>query len=310
MIAPCLRPGGTIGICSPSHIPLYEAAPGQEVRPSREYKNIIGEMEREGFRVVTGKNLYKNTWGYLASDTERAADFNQLAADESVELILFGGGEAGNELLPYVDFALFQEHPKRVCSYSDGTTLLNAVWAMTGLETYYGQDPVYFMEPTEYNRRHFAGHILSDSMTIHEKNSDWHSLTPGTAEGVLVGGYTLNFCLLLGTKYFPIDLNESHVLFLEDHEKFGGANHVSAMLGHIEQSEFMKSVTGLIFGNYSDDPRPDLYARLRLLGERHHIPVVYCDDFGHGENHAILPIGRKAVLDADHQTLCYESAER
>ncbi len=101
MLAPGLRPGGTIGLCSPSHVPLYEAAPGQEIPRSREYKNIIGEMEKAGFRVVEAKNLYKDTWGYLASDTERAADLNQLAADPAVESILFGGGgQPGGFALP------------------------------------------------------------------------------------------------------------------------------------------------------------------------------------------------------------------
>lgn len=292
-----LSPNGAIGLCSPSHIPLYEAAPGQEIPWSREYKNIIAQMEMEGFSVVQAENMYKKTWGYLASDTERAADLNQLAADPSVEYILFGGGEGSPEVLPYLDFELFRRNPKRICSYSDGTSILNAVWAMTGLETYYGQDPVCFVEPTDYNRRHFEGHILSDSMAVHEKDSPWLGLNPGAAEGVLTGGYTLNFALLLDTKYFPVDLNEPHILFLEDHEMFGGPDHVSAMLGYIEQSSFMKSVTGLIFGSYAGKPYPDLYARLKLLGERHHIPVVYCDDFGHGENHAILPIGRRARLD-------------
>lgn len=297
MQAKPLSKNGVIGMCSPSHIPLYQAAPGQEIPWTREYKNIIGSMEKEGFRVVQADNMYKKTWGYLASDQERGADLNQLAADESVEYILFGGGEGAPEVLPYLDFQLFASHPKRICSYSDGTSILNAVWARTGLVTYYGQTPTLFTGWTDYNRRHFEGHILSDSMTVHEKNSPWLALTPGSAEGVLVGGYTLNFALLLGTEYFPVDLNEPHILFLEDHEKFGGEDHVSAMLGAIEQSPFMKSVTGLIFGNYADRPCPDLYARLEVLGRRHGIPVVYCDDFGHGENHAILPIGRWARLD-------------
>lgn len=69
MIAPCLKPGGTIGLCSPSHIPLYEAAPGQEAPWSREYKNIIGEMERQGFRVKTGENH-----GILPIGAEAALD--------------------------------------------------------------------------------------------------------------------------------------------------------------------------------------------------------------------------------------------
>lgn len=300
-----LSKGGGIGMCSPSHIPLYEAAPGQEIPWNREYKNIIAAMEEEGFRVIQAENMYKKTWGYLASDQERGADFNQLAADKSVEYILFGGGEGAPEVLPYLDFELFRENPKRICSYSDGTSILNAIWARTGLETYYGQTPTLFVDWTDYNRRHFEGHILSDSMTEHEAASPWLALTPGTAEGVLTGGYTLNFALLLGTKYFPVDLDEPHILFLEDHEKFGGQDHVSAMLGYIEQSDFMKSVTGVIFGNYADHPCPDLYARLKLLGERHHIPVAYCDDFGHGQNHAILPIGRRARLDTAGVSLRY-----
>lgn len=297
---------GTIGICSPSHVPLFEAAPGQEIPWSREYKNIIGGMEKKGFRVRQAENLYKNTWGFLAADAERAADLNQLAADETVDYILFGGGEGAPEVLPYLDFELFRQNPKRVCSYSDGTTILNAVWAKTGLETYYGQDPTLFTEKwTPYNYRHFAGHILSDSMAVHEKNSPWLALKSGVGEGVLCGGYTMNFALLQGTEYFPVDLGQPHILFLEDHEMFGGPDHVSSMLGCIEQSDFMRSVTGLIFGNYSDKPCPGLYARLKLLGERRHIPVVYCDDFGHGKNHAVLPIGRPARLDAEEGTLTY-----
>lgn len=305
MRAKPLSRGGVIGLCSPSHVPLYEAAPGQEIPWSREYKNIIEEMEKDGFSVVQARNMYRKTWGFLASDQERGADLNQLAADRSVEYILFGGGEGAPEVLPYLDFELFRANPKRICSYSDGTSILNAIWANTGLETYYGQAPTMFTGWTEYNRRHFEGHILSDDMAVHEKNSEWVTCTGGTAEGVLCGGYTANFALLLGTKYFPVDNGEPHILFLEDHEKFGGVDHVSALLGYIEQSDFMRSVRGLIFGNFCDRPCPELYARLKVLGERQGIPVTYCDDFGHGENHAVLPIGRRARMDADKGELRY-----
>ena len=301
MIAPCLKRDGCIGLCSPSHVPLYEA-PGA---PDWEYKNLIGKMRQEGFRVVTAKNFYESDWGYLASDIHRAEDLNQLAGDEAVEYILFGGGEGSPELLPYLDFELFRKNPKRISSYSDGTTLLNAIWAKTGLETYYGQTPGLFAGWREYDRRHFEGHILSDSMTLHEKSGPWLTLTPGVAEGTLVGGYLMNFCLLLGTKYFPVDLQKPYILFLEDHEKFSDLGHVSALLAHLEQSEFMGSVKGLLFGHYSARPCPELYARLKLLGERNHIPAAYCDDFGHGDDHAVLPIGRSGRFDTISQTLEY-----
>jgi muramoyltetrapeptide carboxypeptidase LdcA involved in peptidoglycan recycling len=33
--------------------------------------------------------------------------------------------------------------------------------------------------------------------------------------------------------------------------------------------------------------------------------VIACDDFGHGINHAILPIGRNAKLDANKKALTF-----
>ena len=47
MRAKSLSADGCIGLCSPSHVPIYEAAPGQEMAWAREYKNIIGKMEEE-----------------------------------------------------------------------------------------------------------------------------------------------------------------------------------------------------------------------------------------------------------------------
>ena len=67
----------------------------------------------------------------------------------------------------------------------------------------------------------------------------------------------------------------------------------------------MEHVAGVIVGNYSDHEHPELLARLKRMGERFQIPVVYCDDFGHGHNHAILPIGRRVKLDTEAKTLYY-----
>lgn len=295
MIAPCLTPDGVIGICSPSHVALRD-----------EYRATLDAIRQSGFRVREAANLYKDTDGYLATPQERAADFNQLVADPEVALILFGGGEGAGELLPYIDFDAIRRQPKRICSYSDGTTLLDAIWAQTGLETYYGQAPYLFAESRAYDASQFMHHLVRGDATAHVAAAPWQPQVPGTAEGVLVGGYARNFAMLLGSRYFPYDANQNHLLFIEDHEMFGGVAYVSAMLSHIEQSDFIQTVTGLLFGHYSTAPHPELLARLKRFGERHHVPVAYCDDFGHGDHHAILPIGRRAVLDTERCTLQYE----
>lgn len=290
MKAPALRPGGTIGICSPSHIAEYW-----------DYQNIINAIRSKGFQVREADNLYKDTYGYLATPQERAADFNQLIADPEVELILFGGGEGANELLPYIDFENIKRHPKRIVSYSDGTFLLNLIWAQTGLETYYGQAPHNFLDMTWYDEKHFFEHMVYDCMREHVANSEWKVQTHGRAEGILIGGYARNFAMILGSKYMPVDYAQKYILFVEDHESFGGVDYVSAMLTHIEQDPFMDCVTGVIFGNYSGNENWQLLWRLQRLGEERQIPVVYCDDFGHGWNHAIMPIGRKASLDTERE---------
>jgi len=42
---------------------------------------------------------------------------------------------------------------------------------------------------------------------------------------------------------------------------------------------------------------------LTRFGKKNGIPVMYCDDFGHGKNHGILPIGIRARMDTSKKTL-------
>jgi len=295
MLAPQLKPGATIGWCSPSSRPSPESA-----------EKYIRGMKRLGFHVILADNIFKDTDGDLPSIEERAADFNQMIHDDRVELIIFSGGEGGPELLPYLDYDYLKAHPKALLSYSDSTTILNAVWSKTGLTTYYGHTPGLFGDMRLYDWQHFEAHLMKGPANAHFANSEWHVQHPGTARGTLVGGYSRNVAMMMNSEYFKYDPNEKYLLFLEDHEKFGGPSYVSAMISHIEQSHFISCVSGLIFGHYAKTLNEPLLARLSRFGEKHQVPVVYCDDFGHGMNHCILPIGRTAVLDTEKKTLIYE----
>lgn len=294
MIAERLNYGDTIGLVSPSHI----ADPNM-------YEHIIFILKARGFKVKTGKNLYSSTYGYSATELERADDFNEMFSDEDIKMVFFGGGEGGNELLPYINFENIARHPKIVCSYSDGTTILNAIYTKTGLITYYGQAPGIFEDLRYYDYMQFSSHFINGYAGEFVSNSKWQTINKGVCEGVLIGGYTRNFALLTGGTYFLYDNKEKYILFLEDHEKFCTLDEVSSYISHIEQSSFIHSVCGLLFGHYSTTLYTELFQRLERFGKKHNIPVAYCDDFGHGVNHAILPIGSIARLDADKKTLTF-----
>lgn len=288
MVGRLLKTGDTIGVVSPSHVATAER-----------YAPMLEGLRRLGFRVKEGKNLYKATYGYSATGLERAQDFNDMARDPEVKLVLFGGGEGGNEVVPFLDFGAIRDNPKRYLSYSDGTDILNAIWMKAGLVAYYGQTPGIFGEISEYDLGQFRANLCEGGVNRHVGNSPWRTIRAGRAEGTLVGGYLGNLALMLGAEHFPWDREGEYLLFLEDHEMFSSMDRFSAMLSRVEFSPFMDRVTGLLFGHYSETVPEALYARLARLGEARGIPVAYCDDFGHGKNHAILPIGCRARLDAE-----------
>jgi muramoyltetrapeptide carboxypeptidase len=159
----------------------------------------------------------------------------------------------------------------------------------------------------QHDYAQFTAHFVQGSPEPLEGNGDWRVLRRGSCDGILIGGYTQNFAWLPGGDYFRYDAQQKYLLFLEDHERFRAPVAVSAYLSHIEQSPFINRVSGLIFGHYAQDVPDDLLHRLERFGAKHGVPVVYCDDFGHGNRHAILPIGVHAALDTDTQRLRFHA---
>ena len=293
MLAKRLPENGTIGIFCPSHVADMER-----------YTQIITAIERRGFNVKFGANACKNTYGYAASAEERADDLNGFVADESVYMILFSGGESAAEILPFIEYDNICKNPKLFSSYSDATSILNAVYAQTGLITYYGFGAGQFEDLRYYDYMQFCAHFVEGyEAKQFESDSRWKTLRGGSCEGTLIGGYTSLFGLMLASRYFKYDSGRKYLLLLEDHEKFSDTGAVGTYLASIGQSEFMHNVAGLIFGHYSVNVPDELLRCLERFGENHNIPVVYTDDFGHGTKHAVLPIGINAKLDADKQTL-------
>ena len=281
-----LKAGDTIGIVAPCLI----------ARPESNELGLRG-LEELGFLIKRAPNLYSDTNGYAGSVEERAADFNAMLADPEVDAIMFGGGEVCNELLPYIDYELFRKNPKVICSYSDATTLLNALHSMTGVVTFYGISPRSFANVSLYNWMNFDGRLIHPHLN-HRKSSPWRMITPGRCEGTLIGGYLENFAALQGLEWYKIDHSEPHILFIEDHEKFSPPSMVSKWFSNLEHRGVFESVTGLIFGHFSTKDYPEIDQILERIGKKYQIPVVHCEDFGHGTYQAVFPIGTRAYLDA------------
>ena len=172
---------------------------------------------------------------------------------------------------------------------------------------YYGTAPASFGDLRHYDYTQFCAHFVEGySAGQFEPNSERKTLHGGQCEGMLIGGYTTLFALMIPNKYLGLK-EQDYILFLESHEKYGTIGITAEELAFIEQTSFMSNVKGLIFGHYSVEAPHDLWHCLERFGKRHNVPVLYTDDFGHGTRHGILPIGMQARLDADRQVVsfCY-----
>ncbi|MCL2373198.1 MAG: LD-carboxypeptidase [Defluviitaleaceae bacterium] len=295
MQAKRLPAGGTIGLFCPSH-----------VADMTRYEADITAIKRLGFRVKLSENFEKATNGYAASAQERAADFNALVADASVDMILFNGGNSAVEILPLIDYENVRQHPKLISSYSDATPVLNAIHAQTGLVTYYGTCAGDFRDLRYYNYMQFLAHFMEGyEARGFCQDSPWRVIHGGSCQGTLVGEYTSQFSQLLANRYFNYDTGRKYILFIESHEKFSWVGKVATDLAFIGQSRFMDNVAGLVFGHYATTQPDDFLRLLERFGKEHDIPVVYSDDFGHGAKRAVFPIGMDARLDADGQKMSF-----
>jgi muramoyltetrapeptide carboxypeptidase len=297
MTAEKLKYGDKIGIISPSHV-------GEKANYAKNFRGL----QSLGFNIVEGQNLYKDTYGYSASEKERADDFNDMVANNEIKMIFFGGGIGSNEIIPLLNYDEIKINKKIICSYSDGTTILNVIYAKTNLTVYYGQTPGIFGDLRYYDYTHFISNFVDKEIKIFKKNSEWKVLNHGICEGKLIGGFTENMAFLVGNKYFSYDKSRKYILFLENHSKFCDAAVISTHLAYIEQNAIIENINGLLFGHYTEKEGIEneyLEKCLERFGKRNKIPVIKCDDFGHGINHGIIPIGQEARLDTENKILEY-----
>jgi muramoyltetrapeptide carboxypeptidase len=295
-----LRPGDLIGLVSPASAPADL---------SRIERGVV-YLEKLGYRAIVGAHAGKSL-GYLAgTDEERLADFHAMVADPDVRAILCTRGGYGTpRILDRIDYGLVARSRKILVGYSDITALLLAVWKRTGLVTFHGP---------------MLGVDMAGTMDPYAEENFWRLLTSrrkpgrvpfaggiaplvrGRVEGRLLGG---NFSLvqaILGTPFQPNF--RGSLLFLEDigEEPY----RIDRMFAHLRNAGILKSVAGIVTGQFTDcgprDPgKPTLTLDEVLAGYATSAgkPFLAGASIGHEDAKATIPVGIMARLDVSRGTL-------
>jgi len=205
---------------------------------------------------------------------------------------------------------MFTRHPKIIIGYSDVTTLLNAIYARSGLVTFHGPVGISTFNPftVEYFKR-----VLMDTTAPYElsrppkSESDLTeiqnrviSIVPGQAEGILIGGNLTLMEALIGTPYQP-DYSGA-ILFLEEIDE--KTYSIDRMLTHLIQAGLIDQLNGFIFGKCTDCNPGGGYGAfsveelLRQHLEPKRKPAFMGAMIGHIKDKWTVPIGVKAAIDS------------
>lgn len=202
----------------------------------------------------TGYNVVLSPYLYIPKDTStctrrsvsaqvRAKVLMDFFKDNEIEAIYdISGGDIANEILPYLDFEEIKKHPKRFYGYSDLTTVCNAIYAKTGVETGIFQIKTLVWDKKEEVRQWFA---------------QYNGINPGFSyyfiqnsymEGILAGGNIRCFLKLAGTEYFP-DCTDK-IILLE--ARSGKLPQIITYLAHLWQMGIFNKASGILLGTFTE----------------------------------------------------------
>ena len=317
---PRLKRGETIGVFSPS-------APATAWIAERTALAVRFLADR-GFRVRLG-TLAGHEDAYRSGSIQaRAEELNALIGDPEVRcLMAAAGGMVSNSILPYIDYDAIRRDPKIFVGYSDVTAVLSAVYAKTGLTTFYGPCLIpTFGEALPFSEQAF-GYFLdvvgekveephafptprywtSDSVGLEESGVECGThenrlvtVRGGVAEGRLLGGNLDTLPGFFGTPYMP-EIREGDILLLEDSRKTAECEERSFSL--LENAGVFRKIGGLILGKHADfrdggSGLPPWEAPLEIIG-KYRFPVLAEFDCAHTKPMLTMPIGGRIRLDAD-----------
>lgn len=296
-----LREGDVIGL----------VAPASYVESQERLDRMLATIASMGLVPKVAPNVLKRDGYFAGSDRERAASVDAMFADSEVRAIMaVAGGWGCQRILPYLDFALIDAHPKLLIGSSDITALHLALAARTHCPSVHGPNAAHSWgegpraafrslvfdaaAPTCVNPPPPADPLVPNPWPI-------RTLRPGKARGRLLGGNLSVLTSLVGTPWLPSF--KGAILFLEDTNE--AEYRIDRMLTQLAQAGILREVAGVAFGQCTNcrNPVPTytgfnidqvLEQHLARLG----VPAFQGAQIGHIAAQTSLPVGAPVEIDA------------
>jgi muramoyltetrapeptide carboxypeptidase len=277
----------------------------------------VRQIEALGFRCKQAANLRAVRGNYAGSVEQRLLDLHAMFADPEVKAIwCIRGGSGCISLLSKLDYALIRANPKVLLGYSDITALHLAIGRHAGLVTFHG--PVASSTPSDYSTAHMLAVLMDPQPTytipMAMENALRASAEPhyairtvhgGQATGTLTGGNLSMVSALVGTAY-AAEFRDSILFFEEINE---APYRIDRWLTQLDLSLGLGKAAAVMIGicEHCGGDDEDLTLTLDETLDIHlqplKVPAVTGYSFGHIRNQFTIPMGVRARLDTERQTV-------
>lgn len=296
-----LKKGDTIGlVATSSHVGNLEII--------KKCEEVLSTM---GFNVVVSESCYLQ-YGYLSgADDIRARDVNRMFEDKGINgIFCIRGGYGASRILDKLDYNIIKKNPKVFAGYSDITAIHIALNQICSMVTFHGPMPSTDMIPefNSFSKDSFLGAVTSEKplgFMDNPNDEKIKSLRGGCASGAIIGGNLSLVAASIGTKY-EIDTKDK-LLFLEDIDE--EPYRVDRMLSQLRLAGKLDECKGVILGDFNNCTPKSYNPSLSLMEVFQDIivpagkPTIYNFKSGHCKPMITIPLGVKAVLNADECSL-------
>jgi muramoyltetrapeptide carboxypeptidase len=303
---PRLQPGDTVGLIAPGGYTTEKSI-------AKARRNI----EALGLKVREGASLREVHGNYGGTVPQRLADLHAMFGDPEVKMIWpIRGGSGCISLLAHLDFDLIRANPTILLGYSDITALHLAIYKHAGLVTFHG--PVASSTMTDYAIEHMMA-VLSDPQptytipmalensrrALEQPHFAMRTVHGGVATGPLMGGNLSLVAALAGTPY-AADFKDS-ILFLEEVNE--APYRIDRWMTQLDLSVGFAKAAGVMVGICEDcgPEHEDISLTLDQTLDIHlqplSVPAVTGYSIGHIRDQFTIPIGIRATLDTERQTV-------
>ena len=250
-------------------------------------ERLVSFLEAGGLHVEMSSCLFGHGTVFSGTPKQRANELMRLFADPEIEEIYdISGGDVANQILDDLDYAAIAESKAIFWGYSDLTTVLNAIYTMTGKAS------------ALYQAKHLASGDATGLQQRRFQNRDelfrpsFNFVQGNTIQGVVVGGNIRCFLKLAGTRYFP-DL-QGKVLLLE---AYGGeVPQMATYLAQLKQLGAFEKVSGILLGTFTAMEKnhcsPDMLTMVREYAHPE-TPIAVTREIGHGHDSKAIWIGNE-----------------